>query len=67
MLTVPLTTGSWVDVLGHDNSANFPMFVAAEQNAAYIGMTFGGGCFDGHGIAVKNGSANFTLISLVLD
>ena len=67
MLTVPLTTGSWVDVLGHDNSANFPMFVAAEQNVAYIGMTFGGGCFDGHGIAVKNGSANFTLISLALD
>jgi hypothetical protein len=66
VLTVPLTTGRWVDVLGHDNSANFPMFVAAEQNGA-IGMTFGGGCFDGHGIAVKNGSANFTLISLALD
>ena len=67
VLTVPRTTGSWVDVLGHDNSANFPVFVAAEQNVAYIGMTFGGGCFDGHGIAVKNGSANFTLISLALD
>ena len=66
VLTVPLTTGRWVDVLGHDNNANFPMFVAAEQNGA-IGMTFGGDCFHGHGIAVKNGSANFTLISLALD
>ena len=67
VLTVPLTPGNWIDVLGHDNDSNFPMFVAAEQNVAYVGMTFGGGCFDGHGVAVKNGSAIFTLVSLVLD
>jgi hypothetical protein len=67
VLTVPLTAGNWIDVLGHDSATNFPMFLTAEQNVAYIGMTFGGGCFDGHGIAVKNGSAIFTLISLDLD
>jgi hypothetical protein len=54
-------------VLGHDNATNVPMFLSAEQDVAYIGMTFGGGCFDGHGVAVTNGSAIFTLISLVLD
>jgi hypothetical protein len=67
VLTVPLTMGNWTDVLGQDNITSFPMFLAAEQNVAYIGMTFGGGCFDGHGVAVKNGSAIFTLVSLILD
>jgi hypothetical protein len=67
VLTAPLTTGNWVDVLGHDNATNVPMFLSAEQDVAYVGMTFGGGCFDGHGVAVTNGSASFTLISLVLD
>jgi hypothetical protein len=67
VLTAPLSQGNWVDVLGHDNATNVPMFLSAEQDATYIGMTFGGGCFDGHGVAVTNGSAIFTLISLVLD
>lgn len=51
---------SWTDVLGHAASTNVSMFQAALANIADLGMTFGGGCFNGHGVFVDAGSGSAT-------
>jgi hypothetical protein len=55
-LTVPLTADQWVNVWGQNDAAGFAAALADVQN---IGMTFGGGCFSGHGVFVTGGSAQF--------
>src|SRR5271166_628529 len=65
-LTVPLAPANWSSVEG-ENGANSATataaFNAAMANARTIGMTFGGGCFYGHGVDLTGGSATFTLNS----
>jgi len=60
---------SWTDVLGHAASTNVSMFQAALANIADLGMTFGGGCFNGHGVFVDpgSGSATFNVESYVVE
>jgi hypothetical protein len=64
-LTVPLTGDHWMDVDGHygNDSVGQPGFLASLANVGSIGMTFGGGCFLGHGVNVSGGTATFELVS----
>jgi hypothetical protein len=58
--TVPLTSDQWTNVYGqHDPQA----FAAALKNIGWVGMTFGGQYFAGHGVALSGGSAKYVLIS----
>jgi hypothetical protein len=65
-LTVPLMPDQWMSVLGktgdRDEKAT-AAFRAALQNVGNIGMTFGGGCFAGHGVNISGGTARFWLTS----
>ena len=65
-LTVPLTPDRWSSVYGKFGNADATAeaaFTRALRNVSQLGLTFGGGCFYGHGVRVKGGSATFTLTS----
>src|ERR1035438_9007181 len=65
-LTIPLTPDSWSDVdgqFGNLNATTLNRFAATKAAVQEIGMTFGGGCFFGHGVSVENGTATFELLS----
>jgi hypothetical protein len=64
-ITTPLEPDRWVSVYT-PASADPTAFLAAIQNVAHVGMTFGGGCAAGHGVDVSDGTAKFTLISYKL-
>lgn len=58
--TIPLTSAYWTNVVGqHDAVA----LAAALSNIGWVGMTFGGQYFAGHGVAISGGSAEYVLIS----
>lgn len=64
-ITVPLDPALWSSVfgkVGNQDAVTLAAFYAAMQNVSSIGMTFGGGCFHGHGVSVNGGTARFTLI-----
>jgi hypothetical protein len=58
-LTIPLTYEWWTSVTGQGGLADFE---AALINTGYVGMTFGGSDFFGHGVQVKRGTIAFELI-----
>jgi hypothetical protein len=59
-LVVPLTPDQWTNVYG----ANDPQaFYASLGNAGWMGLTFGGQYFWGHGVALSSGSAKFVLLN----
>ena len=63
-MTIPLTPDRWSSVLGkfgNYDAASLAGFSAALQNVSSLGLTFGGGCFFGHGVNVSNGTARFIL------
>ncbi len=63
-LTVPLIPGDWSSVMGaqgDSSPAATAGFNQALASAQAIGMTFGGGCFYGHGVDLTGGSATFTV------
>ena len=65
-LTIPLTPDAWSSVygkFGNYDSATMAMFQEALQTVTEVGLTFGGGCFFGHGIYVTGGTAEFQLLS----
>ncbi len=63
-ISVPLTSDQWTNVGGeHDAQA----FAQALQNVGWVGLTFGGQYFAGHGVAVSSGSAKFILIDYSID
>lgn len=65
-LTVPLTSDRWSSVYGKFGNADPTAeagFTRALRNVSQLGLTFGGGCFYGHGVRVKGGSANFFVSS----
>jgi len=66
-LTTPLTPDQWSDVAGKFGTANPSEFTAALQSVGHIGMTFGGGCFFGHGVWVSGASARFILTNYVIN
>lgn len=66
-VTIPLDPTQWGSVFGHTASTLLSGWNAALANPQGAGMTFGGGCFDGHGLAMTKGSAVFTLMSYTID
>jgi hypothetical protein len=58
--TVPFTSDQWTNVNGENDAQ---AFAAALQNIGWVGITFGGQLFAGHGVALSNGTATYVLIS----
>jgi hypothetical protein len=68
-LTVPLTPDQWSSVYGKTgdyDAAALAGFQDALRNLGNIGMTFGGGCFFGHGVNISGGTARFALMSYTI-
>ena len=68
-MTVPLTPDQWSSVYGkagNYNAAALAGFQDALGHLGNVGMTFGGGCFFGHGVNVSGGSARFVLINYTI-
>jgi len=68
-LTVPLTPDQWSSVFGRLGSLNATTvkgFQDALGNLGHVGMTFGGGCFFGHGVNISGGTARFALVSYTI-
>lgn len=61
---IPLTPDQWSNVHGQRDPESF---YAALTNVGWIGMTFGGQFFFGHGVALGGGSARYVLIDLHVD
>ena len=60
-VTVPLDPAFWSDVYGVSGAAALGAFKDTLAHPGFIGLTFGGGCFAGHGVGVTGGNATFTL------
>jgi hypothetical protein len=63
-LTIPFAPDQWSDVYGHVGNydpAAEAGFAHATTNLSNVGVTFGGGCFFGHGVFVTGGRASFYL------
>jgi hypothetical protein len=58
---VPLTPDQWSNVYGLRDPQSF---YSALDNVGWIGVTFGGQSFFGHGVALSSGSAKYTLVNL---
>jgi|ERR1700733_120306 len=63
-ITVPLTSDCWTDVDGKNNSDSFQDLL---KNIGWIGITFGGQFFFGHGVALAGGSAKFVLVDFFVN
>lgn len=62
--TVPLDPALWSGVYGewaNQDAQTLAWWAEALANISSIGLTFGGGCFFGHGVYVTGGTARFTL------
>jgi hypothetical protein len=57
-IAIPLTADMWTSVTGHGTAADFE---AALKNVGYVGMTFGGSDFFGHGVEMMQGTVRFEL------
>jgi hypothetical protein len=63
-LSVPLTPDKWSTVsgeFGNQDETTQAWFFHALDKVGKVGMTFGGGCFFGHGVNISGGSARFVL------
>ena len=58
---IPLTPDQWSNVEGQRDAT---AFYAALGNIGWIGITFGGQSFFGHGVALNGGSAKYVLVDL---
>lgn len=64
-LSVPVDPALWSSVYGEFGTSNATAlagFNAAMSRPSYVGLTGGGGCFFGHGIFVRGGTAQFQLL-----
>ena len=60
-LTATLEPSRWTDVSGKSGAELPAAFADALRYAGRVGVTFGGGCFAGHGVFVTGGTATFTI------
>jgi hypothetical protein len=58
-IEIPLMSDHWTDVLGNKDSNEF---LATLNDLAYVGLTFGGNNFAGHGNQLTSGTARFVLL-----
>ncbi len=63
-VTVNLNSANWTSVFGHRNAGRFADTLA---HARRIGLTFGGGCFFGHGVNVRGGTARFVVTKYAIN
>jgi hypothetical protein len=64
-LSIPLSADRWSSVFGKFGNADAAAqagFASAIRNVSSLGLTFGGGCFFGHGVYVQGGRAQFALV-----
>ena len=57
-MTVRLSPDQWTNVEGERSESGFAEVL---ENMGNIGVTFGGGCFFGHGVNVSGGGARFIM------
>jgi len=60
-LDIPLSPERWTSVNGIAGSAAPTQFASALQNVSSLGVSFGAGCFYGHGVYVDSGTARWVL------
>lgn len=63
MLEVDLTPDNWSSTFGHPASTMPADFANTLSHPTFVGLTFGGGCSFGHGVATAKGTAQFRLLS----
>lgn len=56
-VAVPVTPDQWSNVDGQFGSTRVSQFTAAFHDVSHYGLTFGGGCFFGHGVFMQAGTA----------
>jgi hypothetical protein len=61
---IPLDPALWSGVDGQWAVNDLANWQADLNGAQAIGVTFGGGCFFGHGVGVENGSAKVVITAL---
>ena len=61
-LSVPMDAYHWSGVFGESGAKATSAFNEAWKNVGGIGITFGGGCFFGHGADLTSGKAQFQLV-----
>jgi len=66
VMTAALTGDKWSNVSGQFGTAVPAQFSAAMSYVGAMGVTFGGGCFFGHGVNISGGSSRFTAQSYVI-
>ncbi|PYR38992.1 MAG: hypothetical protein DMF89_27010 [Acidobacteria bacterium] len=65
-LSIPISPDRWSSVFGKMGNADAAATVGfnrATGSVSRLGLTFGGGCFFGHGVFVQGGTARFTLVA----
>jgi hypothetical protein len=70
LLGASLVPSQWKSVLGKKGDASAEAaagFQQAADDVQAIGLTFGGGCFYGHGVFVTGGTARFVLKTFTID
>ena len=60
-MSVPFDPANWTDVMGGRGTDNVIEFTKAIAAINEVGVTFGGGCFFGHGVGVSGGTAVFKI------
>jgi hypothetical protein len=60
-VAVPLDAARWSSVLGARGDQAPEAFASAIADVSAMGVTFGGGCFFGHGVYVTGGTATWAL------
>ena len=66
-ISVPIDPAMWSSVygkFGNFNAESLKGFWSAFQKKSFLGLSFGGGCFYGHGVRMSSGSARFELTSI---
>jgi hypothetical protein len=63
-VSIPIREGQWTNVDGKLNKSGFNKTL---KNIGNIGLTFGGGCFFGHGVSVRDGTARFVVTSFAIE
>jgi hypothetical protein len=61
---IPFDAANWSDTYGHRpdrDEQHVKGFAFVRSSCSYIGFTFGGGSFFGHGVNVTGGNATFTV------
>jgi hypothetical protein len=62
-MAIKLNSDQWTNVEGQNDRAGFEALLSKIGN---VGITFGGGCFFGHGVNVGAGSARFVMTGFVI-